>query len=44
MRDYFTSKGIKYELIGLHPKSCAMFWVYTKTIELENAMKEWSLK
>lgn len=38
MRDYFTSKGIRYELVGLHPKSHDMFWVYIKTIELENAM------
>ena len=42
MRDYFTSKGIKYELVGLHPKSHDMFWVYIKTLELEKAMNEWS--
>ena len=42
MRDYFTSKGIKYELVGLHPKSHDMFWVYIKTSELEKAMTEWS--
>lgn len=42
MRDFFTSKGIKYELVGLHPKSYDMFWVYIKTIELEKAMNEWS--
>lgn len=42
MRDYFASKGIKYELVGLHPKSHDMFWIYIKTIELEEAMNEWS--
>ena len=42
MRDYFTSKGIKYELVGLHPTSHDMFWVYIKTEKLKNAMKEWS--
>ena len=42
MRDYFTSKGIKYELVGLHPKSHDMFWVYIKTSKLEEAMQEWS--
>lgn len=42
MRDYFTSKGIKYELVGLHPTSKDMFWVYIKTTELEIAMSEWS--
>ena len=42
MRDYFASKGIRYELVWLHPKSHDMFWVYIKTIELEKAMNEWS--
>lgn len=42
MRDYFTSKGIKYELVGLHPTSHDMFWVYIKTNELKKAMQEWS--
>lgn len=37
MRDYFTSKGIRYELVGLHPKSHDMFWVYIKTTELEKS-------
>lgn len=42
MRNYFTQKGIRYELVGLHPVSKDMFWVYIKTIELEIAMNEWS--
>ena len=42
MRDFFASKGIRYELVGLHPKSHDMFWVYIKTTELEKAMQEWS--
>ena len=42
MRDFFASKGIRYELVGLHPKSNDMFWVYIKTTELEKAMNEWS--
>lgn len=42
MRDFFTYKGIRYELVGLHPKSHDMFWVYIKTTELEKAMNEWS--
>lgn len=44
MRDYFTSKGIKYELVGLHPKTKQMFWIYIKDNKLSNAMKEWSKK
>ena len=31
MRDFLTSKGIRYELVGLHPKSHKMFWVYMPT-------------
>lgn len=31
MRDFFASKGIRYELVGLHPKSHDMFWIYIKT-------------
>ena len=42
MRDFFMSKGIKYELVGLHPKSHDMFLIYIKTSELEKAMNEWS--
>jgi len=42
MRNYFSSKGIRYELVGLHPKSHDMFWIYIKTTELEKAMNEWS--
>ena len=42
MRDFFALKGIKYELVGLHPKSHDMFWIYVKTTELEKAMSEWS--
>ena len=42
MRDFFTSKEIRYELVGLHPKSHDMFWIYIKTTELKKAMNEWS--
>ena len=42
MRDFLTSKEIRYELVGLNPKTHAMFWVYIKTTELEKAMNEWS--
>ena len=44
MRDFLTSKGIRYELVGLHPKTKDMFWVYIKNELLNNAMQEWSLK
>lgn len=44
MRDYLFSKGIRYELVGLHPETKNMFWVYIKTEKLEKAMLEWSNK
>ena len=44
MRDYLSSIGIKYELVGLHPKTKTMFWVYIKNSKLENALLEWSVK
>ena len=44
LRDFFQSKGIRYELVGLHPISKDMFWVYIKTDKLISAMKEWSEK
>lgn len=42
MRDFLTSKGIRYELVGLHPKTQDMFWVYIKNQKLKEAMQEWS--
>lgn len=43
MRDYLSSKGIRYELVGLHPTSKAMFWVYIKDEKLDKALTTWSL-
>ena len=36
LRDYLTSQGIRYELVGLHPTSKAMFWVYIKNETLDD--------
>lgn len=43
MRDYLSSQGIRYELVGLHPKSKVMFWVYIKDEKLDKALTQWSL-
>ena len=43
-RDFLSSKGIKYELVGLHPKTHNMFWVYIKNEELDKYTSEWSQK
>lgn len=42
LRDFLTSKGIRYELVGIHPETHNMFWVYIKTEKLNNATYEWS--
>lgn len=44
MRDYLNSIGFKYELVGLHPKTYDMFWVYIKDEKLKKALKEWGRK
>lgn len=44
MRDFLSSKGIRYELIGLHPETKHMFWVYIKTEQLNKALQEWKKK
>ena len=43
MRDFLTSQGIRYELVGLHPTSKVMFWVYIKDEKLDKALTQWSL-
>ena len=43
MRDFLTRQGIRYELVGLHPTSKAMFWVYIKDEKLDKALTTWSL-
>ena len=44
MRDFLISKGNRYELVGLHPETKRMFWVFVKDKMLLNAMSEWSKK
>lgn len=44
LRDFLSKNGIKYELVGLHPKTHKMFWVYIKDEELNKLTLEWSKK
>lgn len=44
MRDFLAQKGIRYEIVGLHPESKKMFWIYIKDEKLDKAMQEWSKK
>lgn len=42
MRNFLSQKGIRYELVGLHPETKKMFWVYIKDKKLIEAVNEWS--
>jgi len=42
LKDFLTSKGIKYKLVGLHPQSKMQFFVYIDNDEFKLAMKEWN--
>ena len=42
LRDFLISKGFKYELVGLHPKTNNMFWIFIKDKALNNALDEWN--
>ena len=42
LRDFLTSHGVRYELVGLHPETHKMFWVYIKDEKLNIFASEWS--
>lgn len=42
LRDFLTSRGVRYELVGLHPETYKMFWVYIKDEKLNTLTSEWS--
>ena len=44
MRNFLVSKGVRYELVGLHPETKKMFWVFIKTEKLNLLLAEWSKK
>jgi len=41
LREFLKQKNIRYELVGIHPKSNRMFWVYIKDTKLNECLKEW---
>ena len=41
LRDYLSSKNIKYDAVGLNPNSYKMFWAYVKNKELNNELLIW---
>lgn len=44
LRDFLASYGVRYELVGLHPETHKMFWVYIKNEKLDFLTSEWSKK
>lgn len=41
LRNYLSSKNIKYDAVGLNPNSQKMFWAYVKDKKLDNELKVW---
>lgn len=41
LRDYLKTQDIRYELVGLHPESKNMFWIYVKDGKLNSCLKKW---
>jgi hypothetical protein len=41
LRDFLSSKGIRYEIVGINPTTHNMFWVYIKNNQLTIALDEW---
>lgn len=39
---FLTSHGVRYELVGLHPETHKMFWVYIKNKKINTLTSEWS--
>lgn len=44
LRNYLYENGLKYEIAALNPNSKKLFWVYTKTEELDKLLTRWSTK
>jgi hypothetical protein len=41
LRNFLRSKGIRYKLVGLHPETKKMFWIYFKNEQLINYLNKW---
>ena len=42
LKEFLSSKNVKYKLTGLHPQSKMQFFVYVETDEFKDAMLEWN--
>lgn len=41
LRNFLSSKNIKYDAVGLNPNSKKIFWAYVKNKKLDNELKDW---
>jgi len=44
MRDYLSSKGIRYEICALNPTSKLMMWIYIRNEKINDILTNWSHK
>ncbi len=43
LKEFLYNHGVKYELVGLHPKTQCTMWIYIKDEKLKELLNEWSL-
>jgi len=41
LRNYLTSKGVNYKLVGLNPNNHKMFWLFIDNEQLNKYLIEW---
>ena len=39
---FLESQGIRYKLVGLHPETKRKFWVFIRTIKLNECLNRWN--
>lgn len=43
LKNYLVGNGIRYELVGLNPKTKNMFWVFIISDDLKRLLDTWAL-
>lgn len=41
LRNFLTNMNTRYEIVGLHPETHKMFWVYIRNKELNDKLDLW---
>lgn len=44
LRNFLTSKGVKWEIVALSPNTKSTMWVYIKDEALDKYLNEWSME